>query len=174
MLYWQHMNSATWKLIAGIGLAVHALVLSFTHQTWWFMQNVNLIFHEAGHVVFALFGNTFMLLGGSLLEVIVPLSVTLQFLRQRAYFSAAFGCWWLHSALMSVSIYISDASARKLPLITGDLNTHDWFQLLLSWRMLQYDGAIGFLVWLFGLGAVAGIIFCLSKDASVKQLLHRH
>ena len=43
----------------------------------------NLVFHEAGHVIFALFGRFMGVLGGSLLQVLVPLVAAAAFLRQQ-------------------------------------------------------------------------------------------
>ena len=39
---------------------------------WSFLDGVDLIFHEAGHVMFAPLGDTLMLMGGSLFQVLVP------------------------------------------------------------------------------------------------------
>jgi len=44
------------------------------------LHGVNLIFHEAGHVVFRPFGRFMTILGGSLLQILVPLVVMLVFL----------------------------------------------------------------------------------------------
>ena len=38
-----------------------------------FIHLINLVFHEAGHIVFAPFGPFMMTLGGSLFQVIIPL-----------------------------------------------------------------------------------------------------
>jgi len=51
--------------------------LSFTH---FIISNVNLVFHEAGHVIFIPLGRFMTILGGSLLQVLVPLLCTLVFL----------------------------------------------------------------------------------------------
>jgi hypothetical protein len=113
------------KLFSGLLLGLSTLVQLIQFETWWFIQNVNLIFHEAGHVIFSLFGNFFGLIGGSLLEALIPLIVTIHFLKKKQYFSTAFGFWWLSTALLSISIYASDAKERLLPLITGDVASHD-------------------------------------------------
>jgi len=44
-----------------------------------FMHNINLVFHEAGHVIFRIFGNFMMILGGSLAQLLMPLIVMLAF-----------------------------------------------------------------------------------------------
>jgi hypothetical protein len=48
----------------------------------------NLVFHEAGHVVFGFFGRFMTVLGGSLFQFLVPLILAGAFLRQRDQFGA--------------------------------------------------------------------------------------
>ena len=45
-----------------------------------YLKNVNIVFHEAGHTVFALFGDFLRTLGGSFLQVFVPLMLAAYFL----------------------------------------------------------------------------------------------
>jgi hypothetical protein len=166
------MYGGVLKLLIGSTLAIHALVLSLRFEVWWFIQNVNLLFHEAGHVILMAFGNIPMLLGGTIMELLVPSVASAYFVRRREYFSATFGFWWLHSAILSVSIYISDAQERALPLITGDVNTHDWFQLLSGWGLLRYDDLIGTIVWLTSFAVICLLVVSLSKDSAVTRLFH--
>ena len=45
-----------------------------------FIHTVNLVFHEAGHVIFAIFGNrTLTILGGSLNQLLIPFIVLITF-----------------------------------------------------------------------------------------------
>jgi len=57
---------------------------------------VNLPFHEAGHVIFGLFGNQFlMFLGGMLGQLLMPMVCAGVFLlQQRDVFAAAVALWW--------------------------------------------------------------------------------
>jgi hypothetical protein len=48
-----------------------------------FIHLINLVFHEAGHILFAPFGSFMMSPGGSLLQVIVPLTCAWAFLLQQ-------------------------------------------------------------------------------------------
>lgn len=113
------------------------------------LAGVNLVFHEAGHVVFSPFGETLMLLGGSLLQVTVPLACAGALLvRGDRYGAGVLGLWLAHS-LASVAAYVRDAPTRTLDLITGDPDTHDWWQLL---------GAAGHLDWAAPLGRVIAFL----------------
>jgi hypothetical protein len=97
---------------------------------------VNLVFHEAGHLLFRPFGDFMSVLGGSLLQLLVPLAFLLSFLlRQRDPFAAAAGLWWLGQSLMDLAPYIHDAQAQRMLLLGGvsggDVpGYHDWNNVL--------------------------------------------
>ena len=162
------------KVVVGTLLAYSALAQIFSKETWWFIQNVNLIFHEAGHVLFMFFGRFLHILGGSLLEIVIPLLITLYFIGKRELFSAVVTSWWLATAFLRVSIYASDARERTLPLITNDVTTHDWHNLLSSLNLLAYDNVVGYVFWCCSLLSVGLLIFLLTKDKHVQELFHRH
>ena len=166
--------SAILKLLFALLLALSALQQLLHHQTWWFIQNVNLIFHEAGHLIFGIFGSFIGLIGGSLMEILVPTIATIHFYLQRHYASAAFGVWWLSTACLSVSIYASDAQERLLPLLGGDAVLHDWFHILLQLNLLQHDDLVGYFFWLAGLLCVGLLVFCINKDTGVRTVFHRN
>ncbi|MCA9357172.1 hypothetical protein H6784_05430 [Candidatus Nomurabacteria bacterium] len=161
------------KLLIGAGLIINALGQIFAHQTWWFIQNVNLIFHEAGHVVFMFFGNFMHTFGGSLLEMLIPSLVTLHFYRSKQLFSAACTSWWMATAFLSVSIYAGDARERLLPLITRDISTHDWFNILVSFNLLEYDDLIGYIFWCLSLLSVGLIVYFLYRDEQVTACIQK-
>jgi hypothetical protein len=159
------------KLLIVGTLAISAFTQVITRETWWFIQNVNLIFHEAGHVLFIFFGDTLYLLGGTIFEIGIPFLVTLYFYRRQQYFSAACTSWWLTTALLSVSVYASDARERLLPLITNDITTHDWFNLLSQYNLLRYDDVIGNGFGLAAIAATTAIILLSLRDRDVRKFL---
>jgi hypothetical protein len=56
------------------------------------MHNVDLVFHEAGHVVFRPFGRFMTILGGSLAQLLMPLIVMVAFVTtNRDNFGASIG-----------------------------------------------------------------------------------
>jgi hypothetical protein len=163
---------AVLKIVTGVALAINALQQLFSHQTWWFIQNVNLIFHEAGHVLFMFFGRFLHILGGSLLEILIPLLITFYFAAKRQFFSATCTSWWLATAFLSVSIYAADARERALPLLGGGNVGHDWFNLLTILGWLQHDDLVGYMFWLLSLISIAILVFLLTKDKDIKSLLN--
>ena len=109
-----------------------------------FMHNINLPFHEFGHVLFSPFGRFMAILGGSLFQLLVPIIVALIFLiKQRDAFAASIATWWLGQSFIDLSPYIADASYRSLPLVAGmGEEAHDWGNLLTMMDLLQYDYSI--------------------------------
>src|SRR5205823_5309905 len=66
---------------------------------------LNLGFHELGHYIFAPFGETLQVLGGSLFQCIVPIIAAVLFYRQPDYFGVSFAWCWLSTNLFSVAVY---------------------------------------------------------------------
>ena len=72
-----------------------------------FIHSVNLVFHEAGHVLFRPFGDFMTVLGGSLLQLLVPLVVAAALLlKNRDPFGASIGVWWLGQSFKDLAPYI--------------------------------------------------------------------
>lgn len=123
-----------------------------------FMHNINLVFHEAGHVIFQLFGNFMAILGGSLLQLIVPLIAMLAFIfKHRDNFAASIGLWWLAQSMMDLVPYISDARAQEMWLLGGvqgkDMpGIHDWNNILSLLGLLDYDHAVASMVMIVAIG----------------------
>lgn len=97
-----------------------------------FLHNVNLPFHEFGHLLFSPLGRFWTILGGTIFQIIVPLIVMCAFsFKNRDNFAAAIMLWWCGQNFIDVSPYIADAKARALPLILGlGEESHDWGNLL--------------------------------------------
>lgn len=123
----------------------------------WF-HNVNLVFHEAGHVLFIPFGRTGSILGGSLFQVLLPLILVFSFLIiNRDAFAASICLWWCGQSLMDIAPYIADARALQLSLLgvgpsADSPGMHDWANLLRPRGWLQYDTTIAYWVDLMGSG----------------------
>lgn len=138
VLVWIGLAVWGWKLLS-LPMDAEFLAGSFLH-------NVNLAFHEAGHVIFGLFGWRFLqVLGGSLGQILMPLVCAGAFLIQnRDPFGASVGLWWTAENFMDLAPYIGDARALELPLLGGvtgrDVEDyHDWEYLLRTTGGLPYD-----------------------------------
>lgn len=129
------------------------------------IDDANLTIHEAGHPLFAIFGETMGFLGGTLLQLLVPLLFGFSFLRRADLFAAGVMLWWTGQNLLGIGKYIADARAQALPLIGGE---HDWAFLLGRFGVLEHDVVIGAVVRGFGFffmcAALAAMLFVLSKN----------
>lgn len=134
-----------------------------------FLHNVNLIFHEAGHVIFSFFGEFLHILGGSLMQVLVPTVIAGYFLLHRQFYACAIALCWSGQSLWDVSIYIKDAQERVLPLLGGENVMHDWHFLLLDMNLLAKGQMVGNSVFFVGSLVYLGAIvmgFYYSQTAS--------
>lgn len=113
-----------------------------------FMHRVNLVFHEAGHVIFMPFGHFMMVLGGTLGQLLMPVIVGVTLLiRTRDAFGASVALWWFAQSMMDCAPYINDARDLKLMLLGGGTGadrpgTHDWENILLDLNLIQHERRI--------------------------------
>lgn len=137
-----------------------------------FMHNINLAFHEAGHVAFIPFGRFMTILGGSLGQLLMPLIVMGAFLwKHHNTFGASVAMWWLGQSLMDLAPYINDARTQQLQLVGGGSGwerpgAHDWNNLLRDLNLLHRDyriawwaDAIGSAILLLGLAWGAYVLY---------------
>jgi len=166
-----------WKPVSrGAGIAwlcFYALFLlyAFTSRSGFLILDyVNLIIHEGGHFFFSWFGNTIMILGGTLGELFVPLLCALYFFWQREATGFAFCSFWFFENFPYIGTYIADARTSVLPLVgSGD---SDWEILLSQWGLLAQDQKIGGTMRTFGylgmLTTIAWLAYRLRHDAAAK------
>ena len=130
-----------------------------------FMHLPNLVFHEAGHILFVPLGRFMTVLGGSLTQVLVPLVCAGAFLWQtRDAFGAAVAIWWAGESLIDVAPYINDARALQMVLLGGktgaEVEGHDWEYLLNAMGVAHKDHAIAAIVQAIGtLTMIAGLVW---------------
>jgi cyclophilin family peptidyl-prolyl cis-trans isomerase/HEAT repeat protein len=129
-------------------LAVYGFITFSDPSRYRLLDNVDLAIHEAGHIFFAPFGEFVGYLGGTLLQLIVPLTFFGYFLYHRNRYAAAVLLWWVGQNLWNISVYIKDARSLELPLVGG--GEHDWAYLLGELGLLHRDQAIGQTVFLLG------------------------
>lgn len=138
-------------LLAYLAYAGLRHLLSDDYRSWF--SGITLAFHEMGHLLFSPFGDTLHLLGGSLLQVGVPLAAALYlWLRQGDFFGLAVGQAWLSFSLWELAVYVADARRENLALVGfSDDPQHDWATLLTRWHVLNYADHFAWSVWLLAL-----------------------
>jgi hypothetical protein len=76
-------------------VAVYGVICAASPPTYRFLDRVDLVFHEAGHVIFRFFGEFIGVLGGSLMQVLIPAIVVVYFFARRQRYSAAITVFWV-------------------------------------------------------------------------------
>ena len=161
-----------WKPVfrpaAWFALALYTLFLLYAfsrHGQFLFLDWVNLAIHEAGHPLFGVFagpdevgpGYTLMILGGTLLELIVPFTLASIFFFRREVPGVAFCLFWFFENFLYIGRYMATARTMDILLVGGD--EHDWEVLFTHWNILVHDQQIGqamnLLAWLGMLSTVA-------------------
>lgn len=127
-----------------------------------FMHSVDLVFHEAGHILFIPLGDFMRVLGGSLNQLLVPAICAGAFLWKRDNFGAAVCVWWLGQNFVDLAPYIYDASRLVMPLLGGVTGAdvpgyHDWANVLGRLDMLSWDWILA--KWAARVGAALIVLF---------------
>jgi hypothetical protein len=120
-------------------LAAGALGIAAGRFNAWLLDNVNLVFHEAGHVIFSLGGEFIGIFGGSLMQVLIPVVCGVALLQRGDPFGVALCGLWTGQSMVNVAIYVGDARQLALPLLGGEHVIHDWNYLLGRLGLLEWD-----------------------------------
>ncbi len=139
-----------------LALIPYALWLIFAYD-YHFIDGANLLFHEAGHVFFGLFGRTIGMLGGTLGQLVFPVAAGIQFLGSGRPFDACVCGVWLGENVLNVARYMADAQAMALPLVGGEI--HDWNWLLSRIGLLSHCGGLATLTHLLGSAVIVASLY---------------
>jgi len=139
-----------------------------------FLHVISIPFHEAGHMLFAPFGDLMTSFGGSATQVLVPIVCWMAFMTTSPNpFGAAVMCWWAGESLLDVAIYINDARTLQLILLGGhtgaEVEGHDWEHILELIGQTVHDHHIAWTVHAIGgvmmvAGLVWGTVLLLQKE----------
>lgn len=125
----------------------------------------NLGIHELGHFLLSPLGTFMGILGGTILQLLVPVIIMINFYHQGDFFAIALCFGWLSTNFFNVATYVADARLMSLPLVSpfGIENViHDWNYILGKMGLLQYDTAIAFL---FRYSAAISMLICLTAGS---------
>ncbi len=166
-----------WKLAVTVALTGYYIYYAtsdptHTYANWNLIDGADLIIHEAGHVIFSFFGEFIHVLGGSLMQVLIPSIFVFYFFLRREYFSASVLLFWVAQNILYVATYMGDAIVQQLPLLGGDGVMHDWTYLLTQTGFLQYTDVFSQATRILGmLIIICATILCLwfSAEKTVKD-----
>ena len=152
------LSILSWQVLArGVSLSSAGPVLGI-------LDGANFIFHEAGHVLSAIFGEFLGVLGGSLTQVAIPVVCTGYFVRQHQAAAAAVTLFWTGESITHVAIYIADARVMALPLHGGYAVIHDWNYLLGRLHLVEHAERLGRLAFAMGVIAILSGLGLLALD----------
>ncbi len=134
-------------LLAGLSMGVmRPLSLYYYGLNPGPMHGVDLVFHEAGHVLLMWAPRLIYVMGGTLGQLGMPLALVLAFSLNNRWFDACACGWWFGQSLADCAPYVADARALRLPLITGytgaEAEGHDWEYILGQLNASQHDALI--------------------------------
>jgi hypothetical protein len=159
---WQPVSKA-----ARIGwLAFYVLFLLYAFASQGPSLFIDLAFvpiHEGGHLLFRWFGETLAVLGGTILQLFVPLAIAVYFLFQRQVTGTALAAFFFFENFLSVGTYMADARAIALDYVTiGEGEAlHDWTTMFIKLGLLEYDTTIGHTVRGLGWLGMVGVVVWL-------------
>jgi len=133
---------STPKIIGVSIFAVYFFSTLITPGAWHFIDNVDLIIHEAGHTIFFMFGEFLAILAGSFFQVLIPLICAGYFIVRAEFYSGSLVFFWVGQSIVNVSVYARDAVVMQLPLLGGESVIHDWNYLFGKLHLLPYTSEI--------------------------------
>lgn len=151
------------KKILSICIVPYVIWLIFSYQ-YHFIDGANLLFHEAGHVILSIFGETIHYLGGSIGQLVFPILFCVSFFRRGHVFESAVCGIWLGENVINIAWYIGDAQAQAIPLVGGGI--HDWHWLLSRAGLLSNCKMIATIVHSFGAIILLFAVIVLFKARS--------
>jgi hypothetical protein len=149
------------------------LVYAFSaHGGYLFIDNANLVVHEGGHNLFAWFGPTLCLWGGTLLQWLVPFLLAVYFFTQRETAGFVFCLFFFFENWLYTATYMADARAMVLPLVTtGDpeFAEHDFHAIFSSLGVLEYDTKIAAVVRFLGWCGMIAVVVWLARQKTARK-----
>ncbi len=122
-------------------LSVAAFYFLLNRGAYTFLDLIDLFIHETGHLLFGLFGEFIQFLGGTLMQIILPLGVAIAFLRKGNRYLSQIFFFWLGHNFINISVYVDDANKMNLRIIGG---AHDWNWILNKIGLIEYAEEIGY------------------------------
>lgn len=157
-----------WRRALTVALAGYGAWCLASPDRYHFLDSLDLPIHETGHLVFAWGGEVITALGGTLFQLIVPLTFVVYFWRRGDRHAASVPFWWLGQNCWNIARYVADARAMALPLVGG--GEHDWNFLLSVWGVLPKDTAIAGSIRFIGTVIVVASVWigwqALSREAA--------
>lgn len=157
------------KIIISLIFGWYFLNSALHPEIWHFIDNVDLILHEAGHWIFIFLGQFMSVLGGSLTQVAIPLVFAIYFYIKKDIYSTSILSMWVGYNVVNVSFYMADSIKMVLPLLGGESSIHDWNYIFVALHILNQSLTIASVTRIVGIfviiaGAVFAVRSCLVEE----------
>jgi len=163
---WYGRCAALFVLTLYTGKIFHDTDIFYGDIGGWFLGKIILPWHEAGHVIFRLFGHFMSILGGTLGQHLFPIVLGAALLvKRRDSFGAALAFWLLGYSVIYTGWYMHDAGDPQAMMINGqssaETDGHDFINIFSDmggWWLLHATtigvvvGRIGEAMMCMGLG----------------------
>ena len=118
--------------VKGVLFILAAIYLFLSAVNFWYypLMFPDYMIHESGHILFRPLGHFIATLGGSFIQVAVPLFTSFYFLRQGSGFASAIFFVWAGGSLHYVGWYVSDAKKMGSDYHMDSVSYHDWSYIL--------------------------------------------
>ena len=150
-------------LVLGLMIVAGGLTPSGSGGVLAFVHLIDFVFHEAGHVIFGVFGRFLGVVGGSLNQALIPALCTSYFLWHRQTAAAAVTLFWTGESITDVAIYVADGRDMALPLLAEGL-VHDWNWILSELSLRNQAAPIGRAVFVIGVTVLIAALGMLLVD----------
>ncbi|MCX8010894.1 MAG: hypothetical protein N3A61_07065 [Ignavibacteria bacterium] len=131
-----------------------SLYFIFSRGNYTILDLVDLFIHEGGHGIFRIFGQFIYMLGGTLMQIILPAFCAIMFIIWQKKIMAQASTFWLAQNFVNISVYAADAGKMKLKIL-GQI--HDWQWILSRLDLVEYADEIGLTFYVVGI-----IVFLIS------------
>ena len=125
-------------------------------------QAFDFFLHEMAHIITAFLPSLLTAASGSLSEILLGSVLIYTAFRTRGYFSVMICSLWFMLACQSAGVYMADARAQRLELVSlggalsgNDTALHDWHYVFGKLHILPLDIVIGDTV--RGIGVIVGL-----------------
>jgi len=148
-------RAIVWVILGWLFLTFAAHSVASNYAGASFLHLPNLVFHEAGHILFAFFPRFLTVLGGSATQVLIPIVCGVALWRHGDRFGTSVALWWAGQNFVDLAPYINDARDLQLVLLGGhtgqEVEGHDWEYLLQATGLSTWDHTLGRLAHLYGI-----------------------
>ena len=93
-----------WRAVLTVILAVYGYRALLTPGEYRWLDSLDLAIHETGHLLFGFAGETLMLLGGTLFQLLVPAAFVVALWRNGDRHGATVPLWWMGQNCWNVSV----------------------------------------------------------------------